>query len=566
MKHEFARCNMESSLLYQILLCGTILLATVVLILYLFEKRTNRQLAGKVAAMEDVAAFHQERLTVLSEAAFEGIVLLEDGVCLLMNSRAEDIFGYRSNEIVGLPTTVLIARQDRQLVQDNIAHHFNEPYEVIGQRKDGSLFPLAIYGKSLEYQGRIVRAAALRDLTLWKKRDAERIVLEEQLRRSQKMESIGLMAGGVAHDLNNILSGLVTYPELLLLNMPEADPLHDPLKAMQKAGERAAEVVADLLTVARGVAMVMRPENLNCIADNYLQSPEFEKLAKSHPSVSFEWELAQDLPAILGSAVHVGKCLMNLVTNGAESIQGEGKVHVRTYRSKVNEQRAEELQLEAGQYSVLAVGDSGTGISQEDMEHIFEPFYSRKVIGRSGTGLGLAVVWNTMQDHNGSVQLQSDRYGSCFMLYFPVTDKVPEFLEPDDDIGFLVGNGESILIVDDEPHQLAIAGQILSNLNYKVEKVESGEKAILWLEENSADLLILDMMMGQGMNGYETYAKAVQRKPGQKALIASGFSESDEVVHTLRLGAGLFIKKPYAVAQLGRAVRKVLQGEDACPV
>ncbi len=549
--------------MYQILLYCTSPLVAVALILYLFEKRKTRQLAGRVVAMENVAAFHQERLKVLSEAAFEGIVLLEDGICLLMNSQAEAIFGYRSKEIVGLPTTVLIARQDQQLVLDNISNQFNEPYEVVGERKDGSQFPLAIYGKSLEYQGRVVRAAALRDLTKWKKRDAERMLLEEQLRRSQKMESIGLMAGGVAHDLNNILSGLVTYPELLLLNMPEADPLHDPLKAIQKAGERAAEVVTDLLTVARGVAMVIQPENLNGIVENYLQSPEFEKLAKNHPSVSIQCELAQDTPAILGSAVHVGKCLMNLVTNGAEAIQGEGKIQIRTYRSQVRKQRAEELLLAEGVYSVLAVGDSGTGISQQDMEHIFEPFYSRKVIGRSGTGLGLAVVWNTMQDHKGCVQLKSDRYGSCFMLYFPVTDKEPENLVPDDDFSFLTGNGETILVVDDEPHQLAIAGQILGNLGYKVEKAESGEKAIKWLEGNNADLLILDMMMGQGMNGYETYTQAVQLKAGQKALIASGFSESDEVINTLRLGAGLYIKKPYSLGQLGRAVQQVVQGEKS---
>lgn len=388
------------------------------------------------------------------------------------------------------------------------------------------------------------------------------MTLEEQLRRSQKMESLGLMAGGVAHDLNNILSGLVTYPELLLLNIPGDDPLYEPLKAIRKAGERASDVVADLLTVARGVAMVIKVERLNSIIQNYLNSPEYDKLKQTCPRVAVRCDLERELPNILGSAVHVGKCLMNLVTNSAEAIAGEGTVTIRTYSVRVGEDSAAELQIEPGRYAVMEVSDDGPGIPAKDLEHIFEPFYSRKVVGRSGTGLGLAVVWNTMQDHKGCVQLESDQNGSCFSLYFPVTES--EYVDDaEESISLLKGDGETILVVDDEQEQLAIASQILRELGYRARVVESGEKAVSWLEDNDADLLILDMMMGDGMNGYETYLAAAAIKPGQKALIASGFSESEEVIDTLRLGAGLYIKKPYSVSQLGRAIQQVLL-TDVC--
>ncbi|MBU0962121.1 MAG: response regulator, partial [Proteobacteria bacterium] len=200
---------------------------------------------------------------------------------------------------------------------------------------------------------------------------------------------------------------------------------------------------------------------------------------------------------------------------------------------------------------------NGPGIAARDLEHIFEPFYTRKVMGRSGTGIGLAVVWNTVQDHNGKIFVESSEQGTCFRLYFPVIQKDAALPEKVGDTT-PTGNNEYILVVDDEPQLRDIASKILITIGYQTESVCSGELALKFLEEHQVDLIIIDMLMEPGMNGRQTYEKILAMYPDQKAIIASGFSESDEVKAALRLGVGGFIKKPYSRDQLGRVVGDVL--------
>ncbi|EKD39197.1 MAG: signal transduction histidine kinase [uncultured bacterium] len=372
------------------------------------------------------------------------------------------------------------------------------------------------------------------------------------------MESIGLMAGGVAHDLNNILSGIVTYPELILLNLPPDSSIHRPIVEIQKAGPRAAEVVADLLTVARGIAMVMTPINLNTIICDYLGSPEYAMLKKYHPHVEVDTNLDQDIPPVLGSIVHITKSLMNLVTNGAEAINGSGVITIETCRERISEVQLAASGLSEGEYVILSVHDNGPGISPEDQVHIFEPFYSRKIAARSGTGLGLAVVWNTMQDHKGIVNVNSSDKGSIFRLYFPVTGQSLVSVEKKATLASLRGNSERILVVDDDEQQLHIAERLLSALNYAPCLVNSGEAALAALRREPAELVILDMIMGTGMSGLETYQTILGQCPGQKALIASGFSESVDVQRAKELGASAFVRKPYSIGEMGSAIQQAL--------
>jgi Response regulator containing CheY-like receiver, AAA-type ATPase, and DNA-binding domains len=205
---------------------------------------------------------------------------------------------------------------------------------------------------------------------------------------------------------------------------------------------------------------------------------------------------------------------------------------------------------------VLTVSDTGIGISLEDREKIFEPFYTKKVLGRSGTGLGMAVVWGTVKDHNGYIDVQSlEGKGTTFTLYFPATrqesaqDNVPLRLEE------YSGKGESILIVDDVKEQREIASLMLKKLGYAVTSVASGEEAVDYLKNNSADLLVLDMIMDPGIDGLETYKKILQLHPKQKAIIVSGFSETERVKEIQKLGAGPYLKKPYLFEKIGHAVR-----------
>ena len=382
---------------------------------------------------------------------------------------------------------------------------------------------------------------------------------EEKLQKAEKMEAIGLLAGGVAHDLNNILSGVVSYPELLLMQLSRDDKLYEPIKAIQKSGKRAAAVVADLLTVARGVATVKEVTCLNTLIKDYFDSTECKKLMSSHAAVDVQYDLAEDLWHIDCSPVHIQKVLMNLIINAIEAIDSTGTVLISTANQKINSSKTGSTSLDSGEYVVLTVKDTGTGIAAYDLPRIFEPFYTKKSMGRSGTGLGLAVVWNTIKDHNAFIHVESDESGTTFTLYFQPCHK--EVAEQKDDASILSLQGSgTILVVDDQEQQRDIASKMLLLLGYTVDTVSSGEKAIAYCQKNSVDLVILDMLMEPGINGLQTYQQIIDICPGQKAIIASGFSESKSVLDTKTLGAGSFVRKPYSLEQLGKAVQNELTG------
>ncbi len=393
--------------------------------------------------------------------------------------------------------------------------------------------------------------------------EEEKNKLAEQVRRSQKMEAIGLMAGGVAHDLNNILSGIVGYPEVLLYDLPEDSGQRTALEAIHESGQRAAAVVADLLTVARGVAGTREIHDLNSLVREYHESPECVKLKSLYPQITFTLQFDVEKAPILCSSVHVKKSLMNIVTNAAEAISGDGNICVSTRKQLVTEAAGADLNLEPGDYFVLGVKDNGPGISAKDLEHIFEPFYTKKTMGRSGTGLGLAVAWNTMEDHNGTISVESNDQGTYFQLYFPVCREEQSAADAQKSSEKTVGHGEHILVVDDEEQLRDLAGRMLRRTGYKVDLVASGEEAVKFIRDRPVDLIILDMIMEPGMNGRQTYEEILKLYPGQKAIIASGFSESEDVKAALRLGAATLLKKPYQMEQISRAVHEALGAWEA---
>lgn len=398
------------------------------------------------------------------------------------------------------------------------------------------------------------------DITKEKQLEEEKQAVEMRLQRAQKMEAIGLMAGGVAHDLNNILTGVTGYPELLLLQLPADSELRTPIETIKESGERAAAVVADLLTVARGVASTRVSANMNTLVSEYLDSPEWHHLHTLHQHIQYHKTLSKDLPNISCSPVHIKKCIMNLVTNAAEAIDTSGTITLSTTSITPDLQWAKKHGLQQMEHIVLTITDTGTGIPKENIDRIFEPFYTKKVMGRSGTGLGLAVVWNTVEDHAGKIIVESSDKGTRFQLYFPVSKKDKDDVAAikQDKAEELTGSNEYLLVVDDEPVLRDIACQMLQNLGYTVDSVSSGEQAIKFIQKNTVDLILIDMLMEPGMNGRATYEEILKISPAQKALIVSGYSESDEVKAALKLGAGGFIKKPYSMDQLARVVKKAL--------
>ncbi|MFZ1984063.1 MAG: ATP-binding protein [Desulfatitalea sp.] len=443
--------------------------------------------------------------------------------------------------------------------------------EVDLRRKDGGIlhaevrasFFLGEDGKPIGIFG------VTRDISERIRAQREREDLLTKLAQSKKMEAIGLMASGVAHDLNNVLSGIVSYPDLLLLDLPEESPLRRPLETIRATGHKASEIVQDLLTLARRGVQSMEAVCLNEVVQEYLSSPEHVALLKRHPKVVVQTTLADELLPILGSSIHLKKALMNLVINATEAQPQGGTIAVSTTNRHLEPLPQGLEHMAAGDYALLKISDQGTGIAEEDLKRIFEPFFTRKVMGRSGTGLGMSVVWGTVQDHHGAIIVHSKEHqGTTMELYFPVTRQVRREKEQEPATQALMGSGQTILVVDDVSEQREIAADILRRLGYRTVTAPSGEAAIAYLKQQSdgaVDAVVLDMIMDPGMDGLDTYRQIREWDATIKATIASGYAETERVKAALRLGVGAYIKKPYMLKEIGLALKQLLADGGANP-
>ncbi len=491
------------------------------------------------------------------------------GNITFFNEFAQNFFGYSENEILGksLEGTIFPENESTRNYLDkllNLLKHASEKPIVNENQnvlRNGTKVWIAwTYRPIFDRDGNIMEILCIgTDITELKRSGQEKRDLEARLQRAQKMEAIGTLAGGVAHDLNNILSGIVSYPELLLMDIPQESPLRKPILTIQKAGERAAAIVQDLLTLARRGVITTKVVNLNATISEYLKSPEFENLKIYHPNVHVKTDFDTNLLNILGSPIHLTKTVMNLVTNAVEAIPDLGEIIISTENRYIDESLNGYDKVKQGDYVTLSVRDTGIGIPAEDVERIFEPFYTKKVMGKSGTGLGMAVVWGTVKDHKGYIDVKSSEgKGTQFTLYFPVIRQELATDQSMVSMNDVMGNGESILVVDDVEAQREIASEILMKLGYSVLSVSSGEEAVDYMKNHSADLLVLDMIMEPGIDGLDTYKKILEIHPNQKAIITSGYSETDRVREAQRLGATSYVKKPYLLDKIGQVVRDEL--------
>ena len=515
--------------------------------------------------METQLQDREEQMRVLFEHSGTAVIIIEDDTTIsLANQEFATRVGYTREEIENRKKWAEFV--DEKDLQRMMAQHrlrraspkkAINSYEFRFKSKSGELRDTLLNINLIP--GTRKSIASLIDITDRKQAEEESNRLQKRLLQAEKMEALGTMAGGVAHDLNNVLGILVGYSELLLANIAEDSPLHKHVEKMMLAGVRAAAIVQDLLTLARRGVHAESVVNLNAIITDFQKTPEFENLQTSNPLIRMELNLAPDLLNIKGSTSHVSKTFMNLLTNAVEAMPGGGKLTVTTGNQNLDTPVHGYDDVREGDYATLTVSDTGEGIAKKDLKHIFEPFYTKKVMGRSGTGLGLAVAWGTVKDHKGYIDVQSETgKGTNMILYFPVTrEELPESSAaiPTSDY---IGKDESILVVDDIKEQRELASMILGNLNYRVATAASGEDAVEYLKSHRADLIVLDMIMDPGMDGLDTYKSILEIHPKQKAIIVSGFSESDRVQAAQSLGAGAYLRKPYIMEKLGITVRKEL--------
>ncbi len=528
---------------------------------YLLARQYVLQKKEKIAQEE--LRGQRDLLNSLFENVLLGITVWDhDGRLLFLNRGFTDITGYSMSDIKKQSDWLEAAYPD-SIYRDRVLAAWKDT-----ENQKNGIHEFKVVCKSDKVKDVEFRTTFLQDgralvtmSDISDRKRTERMLKESQeiKARAKKMESLGLLAGGVAHDLNNVLTGIVSYPELLLLNLPEESELRGPIETIKDAGHRAAAIVLDLLTVARGVATEKEPLGLNQLITDYLQTPEYQKLKQFHPSVTVKTLFDKSLRNINGSHVHIRKSIMNLVSNASEAIGGTGIVTISTKNKYIDTPLAGYDDVQSGEYVVLSVSDDGPGIAVDDIERIFEPFYTKKVLGRSGTGLGLAVVWNVVQDHDGYINVKSNGRITTFNLYFPVSREAIPVRDLPRPFEYYKGNGESILVVDDVKNQREFACKALEQLGYVVTPVSGGEEAVEYLKQHSVDLVLLDMIMDPGINGRETYEKIITINPGQKAIIASGFAETKEVKKAQELGAGRYIRKPFSLENIGMAVKEELE-------
>ena len=478
-------------------------------------------------------------------------ISIEDALIVNCNAAAERLLGYERNHLIGSSLLGYMAedkasRMHKLLASGKSMH--NEALEL-RHRNKGAVWVMVSLEPFKDAGGRLVEGRCiLVDTT-------EQRHLEEQLRKAQRMEAIGTLAGGVAHDLSNILAAIVGYPDLLLMDVAPDHPMYKPLVKLRSAGSRAAAIVQDLLTLSRRGVAITEVVDLNDAINEYFDSPEYEELRKNQPQFEMVVDLATDLRPIKGSTLHLIKTIMNVVHNAAEAFSGEGVVRVSTRNLDAGPAALQE-KYGPGRYVVLSVEDNGHGIAAEDLKRVFEPFFTKKVMGRSGTGLGMAIVWGAVQDHNGYIDIHSVLgKGTTVDLYFPVTTEKAVCQPAEKKVAGLMGRGEKILVADDKTEHRDIAMHMLTRLGYDVMAVGSARDVIDRLSKGyRPDVIIFDAALEPDRTALSLCQQIKQISPEQGAIILTGLSKPAQMKQVLAMGVGTFIKKPYNLRELGAAV------------
>ena len=422
--------------------------------------------------------------------------------------------------------------------------------EYTALRKDGTTFPAMIHSTAILRDG---KPSGLRgfiiDITETKR-------LESQLQQAQKMEAVGTLAGGIAHDFNNLLQAVQGYADLLLLRKKQNDPDYNKLQEIIRVAKRGAELTQQLLTFSRKVESERRPLALNreVAAVKKLLERTIPKMVK------VELQLADDPNIVNADPVQIEQVMMNLAVNATDSMPEGGKLTIATENVVLDEKYCEKyLEVKPGNYVLLTISDTGHGMDRETLEHIFDPFYTTKEVGK-GTGLGLAMVYGIVKSHEGYIMCRSEPgEGTTFKIYLPALLDGTETTEEEAAEIPVKGGTETILLVDDEESLLGMGKDLLTRFGYTVLTSADGESALeLFRQENKRiDLIVLDLIM-PGMGGRRCLEELLKIDSHAKVLIASGYSPDEPTKEVLKAGAKGFVSKPYNMTQMLKADRDVL--------
>jgi PAS domain S-box-containing protein len=498
----------------------------------------------------------ETRYKLLSDATFEAIFISEKGICISQNNTAARMFGYTETETSGRMATDWIHPDDRNLVKKNMLSGFEDPYEVKALHRDGSAFYCSIQGRNFIHEGKNLRITALRDISNNKQAEVEREKLQAQLNQAQKMESVGRLAGGVAHDFNNMLGVILGHTELALLRTDDKHKLCSDLNEIQKAAKRSADITKQLLAFARKQTISPRQLDLNDTVESMLNM--LRRLIGE--DIDLVWQPSPHLWPVKIDPSQIDQILANLCVNARDAIDGVGKLTIVTGRKTFDEEYCKEhLGFIPGDFVLLAVSDNGCGMDKDTLENLFEPFFTTKDIGK-GTGLGLATIYGIVKQNNGFINVYSEPgQGSTFNIYLPrlvagedIDKAVPEKKAA-------AGGTETILLVEDEPTILRMTRMMLERKGYSVLSAATPADAMEKAKNHSGtiDLLMSDVVMPE-MNGRDLAGKITVLYPDIRLLFMSGYTANVIAHHGVLDDGVAFIQKPFSMADMTAKVREVL--------
>ncbi|HLK69968.1 MAG TPA: PAS domain S-box protein [Bryobacteraceae bacterium] len=500
----------------------------------------------------------EDMMMALLESASQAIISIDRrGRIVLVNRRAEEMFGYSREELLGASVEMLLPEGRRAAHSREREDYFDHPrprpmgigMDLGARRKDGTEFPVEVSLSSIETDEGRFGIAFVSDIS-------QRKLLEEQLLHAQKMEAVGRLAGGVAHDFNNMLTVISGYNRMILDELSPLDPLRGNAEEILKAADRAAALTNQLLTFSR--RQIMRPSVLNVNAALNGTQKMLRRLIGE--DVQLELKPAREVGNIRADPGHIEQAIVNLAVNARDAMPNGGRITIETADVNLDESYARtHAGVQPGDFVMIAVSDTGHGMDAETRRRIFEPFFTTKERGK-GTGLGLATVYGMVKQSGGDIWVYSELgKGSTFKLYFPrVADSIPESGGREVDQNKAVGN-ETILLVEDEDAVRDLTHKMLRHLGYTVLPAPGGAEAIEISRSYSGKiaLLVTDVVM-PNMSGRQLADVLTAARPGIKVLYLSGYTENTVVHHGVLEPGVDFLPKPFSREVLGHKIREIL--------
>jgi len=488
-----------------------------------------------------------------------------DGFFFYVNDTACEWLQYRRDELMEMH----VADINPEFPREGWDAHWAEirekglvRMESFHRRKNGEVYPVEIYSNYVEFGGKHYKLAFVHDISARRRAEEEKAALEDRLRQTQKLEAIGGLAGGVAHDLNNLLLPVIGYTEVLLEDVDERDSRWDCLKEIRAAGMRARDVVRQLLAFSRRQPLEMRPLNLTEVVRG------FEKMIRHtiREDVRIEMNLAKELAAVEGDAGQIEQIILNLTVNAQDAMPAGGTLTIETREVELDDSLDPEHEATVTcPHVMMVVTDTGEGMDEETRQRIFEPFFSTK-LDAMGTGLGLATVYGIVKQHRGSIWVHSEPgHGTTFQVLFPTTDRTAESASPpgEQTVGTVEGS-ETILVVEDQEQVLDLTCRILTRHGYAILRASSVEEALQHAATHPGgiDLLLTDVVM-PNMNGKELYQRLVADGRSELAVLyTSGYTNDVVMRHGIAEEGVHLLPKPFSVQGLALKVREVLNSRQ----